>query len=703
MGLFERLRESKADRATRRAARDYSRQVDEWLGRVGFVARRSLAAHENSTGPASSPVQLAAGEHLLMWWNGATLIAPRNARVTNWTSASHRVGERTTVRAGTARTTSTVDQPTPIDRGSLTITDQRVVFLGATRTVDWQFRRLIGVSHDPQCRWTALHVSNRQRLHGFGYPRAHADDVDFYLSLAMAKFSGEGEPFAAALDAEFEQLVARPPEAPTGTTVDPRVSNLLAKAVGSTPAAPPALIATQTLLEKLEQLQRSLVRHLGFARTDPAHLEAAISAGGFLVSVDIESHGSPRNPVEVESELTATRDAEKRQWIAVVAGSESFVARFLDELQSPLAVVVCAESTVLDDLDIPEVDKEDREPVTLGYSNRSFADVQAMLESEGMNVLAARGLRADSANDWPKVLDAAAHFARHMKPVPQAVLVSGVAQVLRPFIGTMRGIDTLALCSERSTLVELGVGVADETLAKGDLEAPLESGSSPPLTVAQHEIVNPLDAVLRYLADHGGTVANYDLQERSTDVVTPELIRSTRSPWMNSRISEAQGQWFVDRAANAPWELVERDAELADADPTVVGGLYDKAEELYNYFMSAAPKGVSVAKVSKVLHLLRPRLYPILDSRLTAMYDRDAAQAARDVARERPDFARYKRLDWAAVRNDLLSGREALDELRSGLRQSNAPLATQAAEHLSDVRLLDMLAWAAAGGVDDDS
>jgi hypothetical protein len=170
---------------------------------------------------------------------------------------------------------------------------------------------------------------------------------------------------------------------------------------------------------------------------------------------------------------------------------------------------------------------------------------------------------------------------------------------------------------------------------------------------------------------------------------------------MNSRISKDEGGWFIERARSARWDLVPPGAELRDADPTVTDGLYDRASRLWEHFWSAAPKRVSVAKISKVLYLMRPGMFPILDSRLTSLYDAAAKVAAREVAARRPEFAKFKRLQWEAMRRDLVENENALAGLREVLGQIAVPLASEAAQRVSDLRLLDMLAWAAAGEPDD--
>jgi hypothetical protein len=92
---------------------------------------------------------------------------------------------------------------------------------------------------------------------------------------------------------------------------------------------------------------------------------------------------------------------------------------------------------------------------------------------------------------------------------------------------------------------------------------------------------------------------------------------------------------------------------------------------------------------------MRPALFPILDRRLRSFYGPAAKAAAHDVASLWPEFAACKRMTWEAVRRDLLSNEAALRELRGALRDIGCVLASEASAKLSDLRLLDMLAWAA--------
>ncbi|MFZ0001587.1 MAG: DUF6308 family protein [Trebonia sp.] len=193
-------------------------------------------------------------------------------------------------------------------------------------------------------------------------------------------------------------------------------------------------------------------------------------------------------------------------------------------------------------------------------------------------------------------------------------------------------------------------------------------------------------------------MTHYDFRAGTFDQIDPDLIRATRSPWMGSRISAKEGAWLIDRGTTAPWAAIPLDAQLKDADPLVMDGLYDRAAALWEHFWDARPANVSTAKISKVLYLMRPGLFPILDSYLTRFYRTAAQAAAIDAAQKRPSLARFRTLYWEAVRRDIVASEVALQALRRVLPATGAPLAEQAAERLSDLRFLDMLAFAASPG-----
>jgi Family of unknown function (DUF6308) len=219
---------------------------------------------------------------------------------------------------------------------------------------------------------------------------------------------------------------------------------------------------------------------------------------------------------------------------------------------------------------------------------------------------------------------------------------------------------------------------------------------SPAIAVAGHVVRDPARAIVSYLERHSGTVTHYDFQAATSDRITADLVRVTRSPWMGSRISAKEGAWFIDRGTTAPWAAIPLDAQLKDADPLAVDGLYDRAAALWGHFWDARPAHVSTAKISKVIYLMRPGLFPILDSYLTRFYRTAARAAAFDVGQQRASLGAFGTLYWEAIRRDILAAQAGLRVLRQVLAATGAPLPEEAARRLSDLRLLDMLAFAAA-------
>ena len=217
---------------------------------------------------------------------------------------------------------------------------------------------------------------------------------------------------------------------------------------------------------------------------------------------------------------------------------------------------------------------------------------------------------------------------------------------------------------------------------------------SPAIAIAGQVVGNPAQAIVEYLERHGGTVTHYDFRAATFDQINPDLVRATRSPWMGSRISAQQAAWFIGRGTTAPWTAIPLDAQLKEADPLAVDGLYDRAAVLWEHFWDARPANVSTAKISKELYLMRPGLFPILDSYLIRFYRTAARAAAIDLGQKRASLGRFRTLYWEAVRRDILDNEANLQVLRQALAATGTPLPEQAARRLSDLRLLDMLAWA---------
>ena len=220
------------------------------------------------------------------------------------------------------------------------------------------------------------------------------------------------------------------------------------------------------------------------------------------------------------------------------------------------------------------------------------------------------------------------------------------------------------------------------------------SAHVPPIEVAGWKVEEPLAVMSAYCREQAVTLRRYDRLAGEQETLTTEVVRAS---WLlNSRISYAQQRWLLDRSPDAPWHDVAAAALLRDADPTVAGGDYDNAERLYAHFYRDRPRGIDHAKISKCLHLTRPGLFPILDRRTLKLYHQSARLAARELEDVWRGRRQVRRAYWAAIRLDLVRGEDTLAQLRAAMRETGAgdPLG-EAADRLSDVRLLDILSGAA--------
>jgi len=172
------------------------------------------------TGIIAKPAEMA---YLLL--QGAALIEPRRLPG-HWSGRSQGFSIPITngVRYRVGATKGTFQQgaevPTAIDQGTVLVSDRRAVFAGPKQSREWLYSKLLGFHHDDSSPWTALAVSNRQKVSGFMYTEATEMTVRFRLELALAQFRGTRDEFAASIDLQVAQLTAAEPARPDQTQPD---------------------------------------------------------------------------------------------------------------------------------------------------------------------------------------------------------------------------------------------------------------------------------------------------------------------------------------------------------------------------------------------------------------------------------------------------------------------------------------------------
>jgi hypothetical protein len=116
-------------------------------------------------------------------------------------------------------------QPQAIDQGTLTITNQRFVYMGSSHSLECLFPKLVGIQRFPGA--LSVSVSNRQKPSVFSYGAALDDWVALRLDVALALFNGQANQFAheitkqlAELDASKPQDPALPPQSANSTSLN---------------------------------------------------------------------------------------------------------------------------------------------------------------------------------------------------------------------------------------------------------------------------------------------------------------------------------------------------------------------------------------------------------------------------------------------------------------------------------------------------
>ena len=218
MGLLDKHRQAKLERDEGRARQEEAlrrRQAELAIERWEEQEQDLLELLEETrdfTGATDTALILKKGELAYQTLNGAGLIEPRRLPG-SWqgrsSGYSFHVAKGVNYRIGASRGTYKQGDEVPqiIDVGTITITNQRVVFQGTKASREWAYAKLLGFQHadDPGGPWTALQVSNRQKVSGFMYDDEHADVIRFRLALAVARFNDDVTPLVEGLEAQLAE------------------------------------------------------------------------------------------------------------------------------------------------------------------------------------------------------------------------------------------------------------------------------------------------------------------------------------------------------------------------------------------------------------------------------------------------------------------------------------------------------------------
>jgi hypothetical protein len=179
---------------------------------------------------------------------------------------------------------------------------------------------------------------------------------------------------------------------------------------------------------------------------------------------------------------------------------------------------------------------------------------------------------------------------------------------------------------------------------------------------------------------------DYDLEHNDpnrisdADLLAPVLLNvrlSLRAFYGLQRVRPA-----LERAlANPELDVPLRDLDDADRVAAAIGPLYKVLDDV------EAPTGVLGTTLSKVLHRKRPHTLILHDTWVWNCYVGSEAEAPVPKAKRRT-WADYMSLVSAAIGRDLRTQRDLFDRLET---------AAGGPGRISDVRLLDILAWMSKG------
>jgi hypothetical protein len=225
--VFEAWRERKARAAAARVAAVRATATGE-VHALEAELQAATSADEPDAASTGAPFTLARGEQVVGTAQGVGLVEPRrqpghyqgssrgvSVRVPGTRSMRYRVGaNRGTFVPGPAT-------PTRIDVGSFTVTSTRAVFVGDQQTREWSWAKLLGVTHHDRPPWTAIAVSNREKVSGVLYDAVHARTLAFWIDLAVARAHGTQAELAARVRGELDSARARAGPAPNPGPASP--------------------------------------------------------------------------------------------------------------------------------------------------------------------------------------------------------------------------------------------------------------------------------------------------------------------------------------------------------------------------------------------------------------------------------------------------------------------------------------------------
>lgn len=220
MGLFESLkRRSQLRQAmARQKAADRQRAtlqqqlstLDVWIDTAQKCARGEL---DGVFEPFDSSFILKAGEYAIASLQGVGLIQTTRAPSTyqgGYGGVSFPIfGSVRGHMGGTrGRLVRGDESLSVVDTGDALVTNQRMMFKGATNAQEWPFKKVMACEHLPG-GITTFAVSGRSKTSGIGYGEVNASEVQYRIELAISLCVGTTDNYVKELEVERNRIVSQ--------------------------------------------------------------------------------------------------------------------------------------------------------------------------------------------------------------------------------------------------------------------------------------------------------------------------------------------------------------------------------------------------------------------------------------------------------------------------------------------------------------
>lgn len=195
-----------------------------------------------------------------------------------------------------------------------------------------------------------------------------------------------------------------------------------------------------------------------------------------------------------------------------------------------------------------------------------------------------------------------------------------------------------------------------------------------------------VEVLTSYEARFGATVLHYDLggpDEIDLDdgVSTTDLGRMVL---INAGLDGKDGATLLAFDLAGGLRGLGIDLRLEDVDQRApeTDDVYAQMNAVWRDLM--ALPNIKEAKVSKLLHLKRPELFPIIDSRILKIYRSAADESDRSLGWTVRHY-------WSAIAADVRANQGAFTQIRHLLMGASS--SSRRLVYLSDLRMQDILAW----------